>query len=189
MKTLVGLVVGLVLCASSNTNAQLPDNEVAPCKARIETVLLKQKLTAKVAFPASSGGIDLTMGGMWDLWKASLLEHRFGVGVRRGEQAEVTKVKTGTDLLEIYLNGGGWGNAVSVYGDPRGQQDPRGGGSGTAEDPFESLRESRVPGAKAPGGSRINVRLNRPVSCDELADPAKMREILAPLVDWPSTRF
>jgi hypothetical protein len=188
MKAVAGLVLALSVCAPLPLAAQLPDNEAGSCAPRIESILLGQRLTARISLPGSTRGIDLTLAGEWDPVWASYLRRQFGIAISQGDRAKVTKIRTTAGLVEIHLNGGGWGNAVDAHLHPRNRQTPSGGVSADSRDPFEMVNLNFPTPAKTPGGSRINLRLTHPVSCDDLAGAGRLRGLLAPLVDVPGPK-
>ena len=171
-RILVVLVTGFVLGVGiPGVYAQLPDKEVDQCNPRLEKILLKQRLVARVTFPASSEGIELSLAGEWDQKQTSRLIKDNGIGVDIDQAATVTQVKTKKGWVEIQLNGGGHG----TFWDKMTEN--------------QRERDARAATGKASGGTRINLRFNRPVTCDDLADPAKLMAFLAPLVDVGSLRI
>ena len=170
MKSFIGLVLALALLAPNRAHAQLAGNEVDLCNPRLEKILLKQRLVSKVTFPASSEGIELNLAGEWDQKQTSRLIKNSGVGIDVDDPATVTQVKTKKGWVEIQLNGGGFGTFWDSMNTNQRQ------------------RDARAASGKASGGSRINLRFNRPVTCDELADAAKMMTFLAPLADAGSLK-
>jgi hypothetical protein len=141
------------------------------CQAELEHLLMNKRVTAKVSFPASADGIDLTLDGDWDAKETSRRIKHSGGGIDIDEPATVTQVKLKDGLLEVQLNGGGFG----TFGDFMTSS--------------EKQRQERSTQGKASGGSRINLRFNRLVSCQELADPAAMIALLDPLVKADSLKM
>jgi hypothetical protein len=162
-RAVVVAVATLAFCAPAF--AQISSAELATCNARLEQLLLNKKLIAKVGFPASAQGIDLTLDGAWDQKMNSRRVKGTGLGIAVDDPAVVNQVKLKDDLLEIHLNGGGFGtfsdNLLSS----------------------EYQRQARTASAKASGGSRVNLRFKRPTSCGELANAERMMAFLAPLLD------
>jgi hypothetical protein len=166
------LVVTLFAIAftASAAAAQIPKLEAQSCGPRIETLLLNKKFTAKVVFPASAQGIDITLDGDWDQKANSRLTKNTGVGIAVDDPAVVNQVKLKEGLLEIHLNGGGFG----TFGDFMTSS--------------EYQRQQRSTGEKASGGSRINLKFNRRIACDELTDAAQLMAFLDPLLEASSLK-
>jgi len=140
------------------------------CQADLEQLLLNKRLTAKVTFPASAKGIDLDLDGGWDQKHTSGLIKSSGGGIDIDQPATVTQVKIKDNLLEIQLNGGGFGTFMDAMTTSRYQQ------------------QQRSTQAKASGGSRINLRFNKPITCFDLANAATMMAFLEPLVQADSLK-
>jgi hypothetical protein len=167
----LGVVVVTVLACGQMTLAQVPRGESASCGPTLERLLVNKKLVAKVVFPASAQGIDLTLDGRWDQKETSRLIKRTGVGIAVDDPAVVNQVKLKDNLLELHLNGGGFG----TFGDVLLSS--------------EYQRQTRSTGEKASGGSRVNLRFTRPVTCEELTDAEQMMRFLEPLLDASALRI
>jgi len=137
---------------------------------KLESILLNKRLVAKVAFPAWKTGIDLKTDGTWDQRWATRNIKAHGVGFEVGDAASVTAVYLREKHIEIHLNGGGFGTAADMM---------------LSSDRKLEARESL--GGKAPGGSRINLRFDHPITETDL-DLAKLMSYLEPLVDTSSLR-
>ncbi len=164
------LVVSLFAAAGDTALAQIRKDTIPACNKQLEDLLLNRRLIAKVTFPASARGIDLTLDGNWDPKDTSRRIKGTGIGIDIDQPGTVNQVKLKEDLLEIQLNGGGFGSFMDHLGDTRREQ------------------QARKSGAKAAGGSRVNLRFNRPISCDELADANHMIQFVAPLLDASSLK-
>jgi hypothetical protein len=165
------LATALVLVISGAASAQLVNSATTACNPRLEELLLNKRFAAKIQFPASSDGIDLTLNGEWNPKDASRAIKNRGLGIDIDDPVTVNQVKLKGSLLEVQMNGGGFG----TFGDQL----------------FSSNRQKqdRASGAKASGGSRINLRFTRTITCDELADPEKMMGFLSPLLDVSSLKI
>ena len=133
---------------SSPAFAQLKKGEAKECQPRVEQVLLNQALRATTTFPGSNLGIDLDLDGKWNTKYNQRLLKGKGVGLAIDDAATVTQVKLKDDVLEIHLNDGGFGTFADKI---------------LSSEPDE---ESRKGASKVSGGSRINLKLNRAISCD-----------------------
>jgi len=159
-------VGALCLALPGLASAQLAkQTDKKSCQAQIEKVLLDSRVVAKVAFPASADGIDLSLDGGWDRKQTSRLIKSKGGGIDIDDPATVTQVKLKDNLLEIQLNGGGFGTFMDQLGSS------------------EAQKQIRSTTGKASGGSRVNLRFNKPVSCEELTDASRLITYLDPLVD------
>lgn len=135
------------------------------CQQQLEGLLLNKRVVAKVTFPASSQGIDLSLDGEWDQKHTSRLIKSSGGGIDVDEAATVTQVKLKDGLLEVQLNGGGFGTFLDRMTTSQHQQ------------------RQRAAMGKASGGSRVNLRFNKPVTCETLTDAGQMMGFLQPLLN------
>ena len=85
------------------------------------------------------------------------------MGIEIGEAAVITAVKLKGQHIEIHLNGGGLG---------------------TFEDNLLGVKKSAS--GKNPGGSRINVRFNRPLTYGDIQDLERIASCIEPVVDSSS---
>jgi len=164
------LIASFLVLQTGKAFAQIPKASISTCNPQLEKLLLNRRLVVKVSFPASAKGIDLTLDGKWDPKETSRRIKASGLGIDIDEPATVNQVKLKDDLLEIQLNGGGFGTFMD------GMMSS------------EKQRQERAVG-KASGGSRINLRFNRTVSCEELADAKRMAELVSPLLDPSSLKM
>jgi hypothetical protein len=76
-------------------------------EAQLRKLLLDRQVTARVDFPATESGIDLSIDGRWDAMKVqkSIADH--GIGVTRAATASITDIKLSGKHIEIHLDGGG----------------------------------------------------------------------------------
>jgi hypothetical protein len=159
------MMVWIALLLPASASAQLAkDTDKKVCQAELEKNYLTKRMVALVSFPASADGIDLSLDGTWDQKETSRRTKKSGGGIDIDDAATVTQVKLKDNLLEIQLNGGGFG----TFGDFLSSS--------------EKQRQERSVTGKASGGSRINLRFNRAIDCATLADASAMMGFLAPLV-------
>jgi len=130
-------------------------------QAQLETNLLNKKVISKIVFPASHLGIDVSIDGKWDMKKATRCIKDCGMGIDVGDAAVITNVKLKSEHIEIHLNGGG---------------------AGTFADNFLGVDRSSE-GGKVPGGSRINLHFNRPITFEDIQDLSRLASYLEPVVD------
>lgn len=171
---LPGAALAVVVClvVPESGNAQLSEQtDKKVCQDQVEGLLLNKRLIAKATFPASAKGIDLSLDGEWDHKHTSQLIKSSGGGIDIDDPAMVTQVKLKDNLLEIQLNGGGFG----TFGDFMKTN--------------EKQRQQRSTTGKASGGSRINLRFNKPVGCEALSDAAQMIGFLEPLLNTQALKL
>ncbi len=161
------LILGIV---PSGAGQELVRANRGEYQNKLESLLVNKRLVAKVAFPAWKTGIDLKADGTWNQRWATRNIKEHGVGIEVGDAATVTAVYLKEKHIEIHLNGGGFGTAADIMLSSNRKLEAR-----------ESL------GGKAPGGSRINLRFDRPINETDL-EPAKLMTYLEPLVDCSSLR-
>lgn len=165
---IAGLCCSL-LSNDSSAGAQRPtDNR--ECQNALDALLLNKRLVAKVTFPASNVGIDLNLDGKWNPKVTTSVIKHYGIGIDIGEPSTVTTLKLKGDLVEIHLNGGGFGTWGDFMTSSKYQ------------------RQTRATGSKAPGGSRVNLKFNRPITCAELTDAGHRMAWLDPLQDASALR-
>ena len=175
MKRITLALLGVFLCSAPTQSVgsaqQLTGAQRNELEKDLERVLLNKRVKAKATFPAWKDGIDLKTDGSWDnKWTTRQIKDH-GVGIEVDEAASVTAVKLREKQIEIHLNGGGAG----TFGDTLLTSDAK-----------KQARESS--GGKAPGGSRINLKFDRPITKDDVADLARLSTYLEPLVDVSSLR-
>lgn len=161
---IVVLTSGTVVAGQGMSGSQRAESEKA-----LEALLLGKVFIAKTAFPGWKDGIDLSIDGKWNnRWATrSIKDH--GVGIETGDRASVTAVKVKDKHIEFHLNGGGAGTLMDSL---------------MVSDAKKALRESS--GGKVPGGSRINLRFDRPLAPADTADLGQLAAYLEPLVDASS---
>ena len=139
--------VWLVCVGSAAVSGQGLTNQVQQeAQKELQALLLNKQLVAKVTFPAWKDGIDVKTDGTWDMkWVTRQIKDH-GIGIEIGDKASVTDVKLKDKSLEIHLNGGGAGTFADSL---------------LTSDAKKARRESA--GGKVPGGSRINLRFDRPI--------------------------
>ena len=130
-------------------------------QAQLETSLLNKKVVSKIVFPASHLGIEVSIDGQWDMKKATRCIKDCGMGIDVGDAAVITTVKLKSEHIEIHLNGGG---------------------AGTFGDVMLGVDRSSQSG-KVPGGSRINLHFNRPITFEDIQDLNRLASYLEPVVD------
>lgn len=137
----------------------------------LERFLFNKTLVAKVTFPAWKDGIDVKSDGTWDARWATRTIKDHGVGIEPGDRVSVTAVKLKDKVIEIHLNGGGAGTMMDVL---------------MTSDAKKKGREAS--GGKLPGGSRINLKFDRPIRDEDIADLSRLALYLEPVVDTTSLR-
>ncbi len=166
LAALVGTLLPGVLIGAQSSQGAAENPE-----KKLESLLLGKRLVAKVAFPGYKTGIDLKTDGTWDQRWATRMIKEHGVGIDVGDAAAVTAVKLKGNHIEIHLNGGGFGTAGDVF---------------MTSDATRHAREGA--GGKVPGGSRINLRFDHPVSVEDIDDLGRLAGYLEPVVDTSSLR-
>jgi hypothetical protein len=161
------IAVFLVFCTSNVVFGQGLSNQAQQQgQKELQAVLLNKQLVAKVTFPAWKDGIDMKTDGTWDMkWVTRQIKDH-GVGIEVGDRASVTDVKLKDKSLEIHLNGGGAGTFADSL---------------LTSDAKKGRRESA--GGKAPGGSRINLKFERPITQEDLKDIERLIAYFEPVVD------
>jgi hypothetical protein len=151
------------------TGVELTEASRVEYQKKLEAFLLNKHLVAKVTFPASKNGIDVKTDGTWDQRWATRNIKEHGVGIDIGETAAVTAVYLRPKHIEIHLNGGGAG----TFGDS----------FWTGSSKMESRARS---GGKVAGGSRINLKFDRPITEEDIRDLGRLASYLEPVVDTSS---
>jgi hypothetical protein len=129
-------------------------------QAHLNAFLISKKVKARIDFPAFKDGVDLSPAGLWSVNRNAQLIKEHGVGIMKGDPTTITAVKVKDDTIEIHLDGGGAGIFSEGFGpDPAKEQ------------------------AKAPGGSRINLRFDRPITAGDTQDFLRFLSYLEPVVD------
>jgi hypothetical protein len=157
----------LVFCGSTAAFGQELSNQAQQqAQKELQAIFLSKQLVAKVTFPAFKDGIDIKPDGTWDIkWVTRQIKDH-GVGIEIGDKASVTDVKLKDKSLEIHLNGGGAGTFGDILLTSKEKKE---------------RRESS--GGKAPGGSRINLKFERPITQDDLKDIEHLIAYFEPVVD------
>lgn len=153
----------LAVFVFSTSFAKLTDTELKQGEEQLATILLNKTLIAKVVFPASKNGIDLSIDGSWNNKPITRLIKSNGIGIEIDEKATVTDVKLKDKHIEIHLNGGGQGTFGDVL----------------LQSPFQMQNRTAN---KAAGGSRINLKFNRDITEEDIS-AIKLVEWLKPLVE------
>jgi hypothetical protein len=169
-RVILGAVLGILLPAVI-AGQQLTGSQVEGTQKKLESFLLGKRLVAKVAFPGYKSGIDLKTDGTWDQRWATRMIKEHGVGIEVGDAAAVTAVKLKGNHLEIHLNGGGFGTAGDVF---------------MTSDATRRAREGA--GGKVPGGSRINLLFDHPITEEDVDDLGRLAGYLEPVVETSSLR-
>lgn len=154
-----------ILVATTTASAQIPKTTVSDCEAKLSDLLLNKRLIAKVGFPAWSGGIDLSLDGKWNSKFNQVTLKSKGIGVVVDESAAVTAVRLKEKVLEIHLNGGGFG----TFSD------------NMKTSPYQ--QQTRAMQEKPSGGSRLNLKITRPITCADLSNAANLIAWLSPVLD------
>lgn len=171
IRTIFAVFLGVLAPVSIWAQAELVSSNRAESQKKLENFLLNKRLVAKVAFPASKNGIDLKTDGTWNQRWATRNIKEHGVGIEVGDAATVTAVYLRNKHIEIHLNGGGAGTLGDALL--------------TGSDKIEARERS---GGKVAGGSRINLRFDRPITEADVGDLGHFASYLEPLVDTSSLR-
>lgn len=166
----LALLVGGGSLQSANRQ-ELKGDEKKEAEAKLEEFFLNKRLISRVTFPAYKSGIELKTDGTWDNKWATRMIKDHGVGIEVDDAATVTAVVLKEKHIEIHLNGGGAGTFGDSLMTSRAKRDARESGAG-----------------KAPGGSRINLRFERPIGHEDIDDLNTLAAYFEPLVDISSLR-
>jgi hypothetical protein len=171
MRLSVFLTGALVLATALPLHAQ--------DEARLRKALEGKRITLKMDMPATSEGVDVYPGSSHavDYDKVGKRMKKTGVALKDGDAARITKVKVKNDLIEIQLNGGGYG----TFGDVLGGLKNHGADSGAAQQmKFQNQREEKLA-----GGSRFNLRYPNGAGADDLT-PAAVIQALDEYATFPA---
>src|SRR5262245_34947184 len=117
--------------------------------------------------PATSEGVDVYPGTNRPVAfeKVGKRIKNEGVAIKDGESARITRVKVKGDMIEVQLNGGGYG----TFGDQLNSwANNSGADSGTAQ----QLKYQNERTQKLAGGSRFNLRYPNGVDPDDVTPSA-----------------
>ncbi len=148
-------------------------------EARLRKALEGKRITLKMDMPATSEGVDVYPGSgrAVDYDKVGKRMKKHGVAIKDGEGARITKVKVKEDLIEIQLNGGGYG----TFGDALGTLKNKGADSGAAQ----QMKYQNIRTEKLAAGSRFNLRYPNGVDADALT-PAGVVQALEEYAEFPA---
>jgi hypothetical protein len=148
-------------------------------EARLRKAFEGKRITLKMDMPATSEGVDVHPGSSRsvDYDKVGKRMKKHGLALRDGEPARITRVKVKADLIEIQLNGGGYG----TFGDGLGSLvKNKGADSGVAQ----QMKYQNQRGEKLAGGSRFNLRYPNGVGADDMT-PAAIIQALEEYATFP----
>jgi hypothetical protein len=155
-----------------------------PLQAQDESHLRKalegKRITLKMDMPATSEGVDVLPGSSRpvDYDKVGKRMKKEGIAIKDGEAARITKLKVKDDLIEIQLNGGGYG----TFGDGLGSLlKNQAADSGAAQ----QMKYQNERTEKLAGGSRFNLRYPNGVDPDDLT-PAAVIHALEEYATFPA---
>lgn len=140
-------------------------------EGRLRKELEGKRITLKMDMPATSEGVDVYPGSSHavDYDKVGKRMKKAGVALKDGDAARITKVKVKKDVIEIQLNGGGYG----TFGDVLGGLKNHGADSGAAQQmKFQNQRAEKLG-----GGSRFNLRYPNGVGADDLTAAAVIQAL------------
>ncbi|HEY9013506.1 MAG TPA: hypothetical protein VIM84_00405, partial [Gemmatimonadales bacterium] len=146
-------------------------------EGRLRKALEGKRITLKMDMPATSEGVDVYPGSNHavDFDKVGKRMKKHGVALHDGESARITKVKVKDDVIEIQLNGGGYG----TFGDAlKSSSENRGADSGIAR----QMKNQNMRTEKAAAGSRFNLRYPNGVDSDDMTAGA----VIAALDEYAS---
>ena len=98
--------LAMLLACASHASAQ-----PRPAVAALEKALLGREVRSRVDMPATAAGIDLYLQREPE-FDVDLLSRRiaeYGVAIRQGQTALITRIKVNKKNIEIHLGGGGYG--------------------------------------------------------------------------------
>jgi hypothetical protein len=167
------LLAGAMVLAIATTSLYAQD------EGRLRKALEGKRITLKMDMPATAEGVDIYPGTSHpvDYDKVGIRMKRQGVAIHDGESARITKVKVKDDLIEIQLNGGGFG----TFGDGlRALGKNKGADSGMAA----QMKYQNQRADKLAAGSRFNLRYPNGVDSDALT-PAAVVQALDEYATFP----
>nr|AUN36830.1 hypothetical protein [uncultured bacterium] len=147
-------------------------------EGRLRKALEGKRITLKMDMPATEAGVDVYPGSSHpvDFDKVGKRMKREGIAIHDGESARITKVKVKDDLIEIQLNGGGFGTSGDVLRSLKN----KGADSGAAQQmKFQNQRTDKLA-----AGSRFNLRYPNGVDSDVLT-PAAVAQALDEYATFP----
>ena len=162
--TFLAGVAALAIVAASPLHAQ--------DEGRLRKALEGKRITLKLDMPATSEGVDVYPGGSRgvDFDKVGKRMKKHGIALRDGESARITRVKVKDDMIEIQLNGGGYG----TFGDGlRSLSQNKAADSGVAQ----QMKNQNMRTEKAAAGSRFNLRYPNGVDSDDMTAAAIVRAL------------
>jgi hypothetical protein len=171
---LSALLTGAVVFATFASSLHAQD------EARLRKALEGKRITLKMDMPATSEGVDVYPGSNRgvDFDKVGKRMKKNGVALKDGESARITKVKVKDGMIEIQLNGGGFG----TFGDALGTLKNKGADSGSAQQmKFQNQRTEREN-----AGSRFNLRYPNGVDSDDMT-AAAVAQALAEYAEFPAS--
>jgi hypothetical protein len=149
-------------------------------EAHLRKALEGKRITLKMDMPATAEGVDVHPGTSRpvDYDKVGKRMKKEGIAIRDGESARITKIKVKRDLIEVQLNGGGYG----TFGDGLGHLlKNQAADSGMAQ----QLKYQNQRNEKLAGGSRFNLRYPTGVQ-PENATPASVIQALEEYASFPT---
>jgi hypothetical protein len=148
-------------------------------ESRLRKALEGKRITLKMDMPATSEGVDVYPGSgrPVDYDKVGKRMKKEGVAIRDGEAARITRVKVKDNLIEVQLNGGGYG----TFGDGLGSLlKNQAADSGAAQ----QMKYQNQRTEKLAAGSRFNLRYPNGVDSDALT-PAAVIQALEEYATFP----
>jgi hypothetical protein len=140
-------------------------------EARLRKALEGKRITLKMDMPATQEGVDVYPGTNRpvDYDKVGKRMKKEGVAIKDGEAARITKIKVKDEVIEIQLNGGGFG----TFGDALGSLKNQGADSGAAQ----QMRFQNERSEKLSAGSRFNLRYPNGVDPDDITASAVIQAL------------
>jgi len=129
-------------------------------QVQIAKLLLSKSVKSRIDFPGYKDGVDLSPSGSWSTHAAAQSIEEHGVGIQKGDSAKITAIKLHEDYIEVQLDGGGAGMFAQGFGPDRSKEL-----------------------GKVEGGSRINLRFERPITHGDVQDLGRFLSYLEPVVD------
>ena len=163
----ISLVLAISIAFASIAAAQgLNGSSREEAQRALSTLFLNRQVTSKITFPGWKDGIDLKTDGSWNLkWVTRQIKDH-GVGIEVGDKASVTDVRLKDKTIEIHLNGGGAGTLGDMLLTSSAKK-----------------RQREGSGGKVPGGSRINLVFDRPITVEDIRNVSALIGYLEPVVD------
>ena len=148
-------------------------------EAHLRKALEGKRITLKMDMPATSEGVDVFPGTNRpvDYEKVGKRLKKEGIALKDGDAARITRVKVKDNLIEVQLNGGGYGTFGDQFNNWAATE---GADSGAAQ----QMKRQNDRTEKLVAGSRFNLRYPNGVDPDDLT-PAAVAGTLEEYASFP----